>query len=180
MATKRRVRVHVGWMIARQLPAVVDIERSRDGTRTRDDFIEFLRDRSTVGMTAEVRGRVVGFLVYRLHRDRIEVLDLVVDPMCEGRGVGTALLAKAVDKVKSHRRSCLTLPGGLTVAADPRWVSDDVRSLLGNDGTPVQVLADALEEAGCGDARLLELFRRGGAMAGEVRRLVRRQLLGDE
>lgn len=66
-------------------------------------------------MVAEYGGRVVGFMVYELHKARIELLRLAVRPEFRREGVGRRMVARLVgkltwmrDRVALHvRESCL-------------------------------------------------------------------------
>ncbi|HET7388735.1 MAG TPA: GNAT family N-acetyltransferase [Nocardioidaceae bacterium] len=46
-------------------------------------------------------GAVAGFVNYRRHDDRIELVHTEVDPDFEGRGVGSALARSSLDAIRS-------------------------------------------------------------------------------
>ena len=78
---KQEVRVHVRWMIRRDMPEVLAIERAElRVSLVDDDFIRCLRQRNCIGMVAEHEDRVVGFMIYELLKTRIHVLNFAVDP----------------------------------------------------------------------------------------------------
>ena len=95
---KQEVRVHIRWMIRRDMPEVLAIEvESFEFPWLEDDFIRCLRQRNCIGMVAEHEDRVVGFMIYELHKTRIHVLNFAVAKSFRHCGVGsqTSLLAAA-------------------------------------------------------------------------------------
>jgi len=107
---KQQVRVHIRWMIRRDMPEVLAIESdSFEFPWTEDDFINCLRQRNCIGMVAEYDERVVGFMIYELNRTRIHVLNFAVAKAHRRRGIGSQMMAKLVGKLSSQRRSRITL-----------------------------------------------------------------------
>jgi [ribosomal protein S18]-alanine N-acetyltransferase len=108
--TKDRVRVHIRWMIRRDMPEVLRAEQeSFDYAWTEDDFLRCLRQRNCIGMVAEHEDRVVGFMIYELHKTKLHVLNFAVAPAWRRVGVGTQMVTKLVGKLSSHRRTKITL-----------------------------------------------------------------------
>ena len=108
--TKDRVRVHIRWMIRRDMPEVLRAEQeSFDYSWTEDDFLRCLRQRNCIGMVAEHEDRVVGFMIYELHKTKLHVLNFAVDPAWRRVGVGTQMVTKLIGKLSSHRRTKITL-----------------------------------------------------------------------
>jgi ribosomal-protein-alanine N-acetyltransferase len=107
---KQEVRVHVRWMIRRDMPEVLAIERrSFEFPWVDEDFIRCLRQRNCIGMAAEHEDRVVGFMIYELLKTRIHVLNFAVDRHYQRRGVGSQMLAKLVAKLSPQRRNRIVL-----------------------------------------------------------------------
>ena len=107
---RQEVRVHIRWMIRRDMPEVLAIEA--DGFEfswCEDDFIRCLRQRNCIGMVAEDEDRVAGFMIYELHKSRIHVLNFAVAEDFQRRGVGSQMIAKLIAKLSSQRRSRLVL-----------------------------------------------------------------------
>ena len=76
---KQEVRVHIRWMIRRDMPEVLAIEASSfEFPWVEEDFIRCLRQRNSIGMVAEHDEQVVGFMIYELNRNRIQVLNFAV------------------------------------------------------------------------------------------------------
>src|SRR6476620_10740579 len=108
--TKDRVRVHIRWMIRRDMPEVLNAEQeSFDYSWTEDDFLRCLRQRNCIGMVAEVDEQVVGFMIYELHKTRLHVLNFAVSPEWRRLGIGTQMVTKLIGKLSSHRRTKITL-----------------------------------------------------------------------
>ena len=107
---RQEIRVHIRWMIRRDMPEVLHIETdSFEFPWTDEDFVRCLRQRNCIGMVAEHEDRVVGFMIYELHKTRIHVLNFAVAPGYRRRGVGTQMVAKLVAKLSSQRRNRIVL-----------------------------------------------------------------------
>jgi len=107
---KREVRVHIRWMIRRDMSEVLAIENeSFEFPWLDEDFIRCLRQRNCIGMVAEHEDRVVGFMIYELHKTRIHVLNFAVARDYRRQSVGSQMLAKLIGKLSSQRRSRLVL-----------------------------------------------------------------------
>ena len=107
---KELVRVHIRWMIRRDMPEVLAAERqSFEYAWTEDDFLRCLRQRNCIGMVAEHDDRIVGFMIYELHKNRLHVLNFAVHPAVRRTGVGAQMVQKLVGKLSSHRRGKITL-----------------------------------------------------------------------
>lgn len=106
----QEVRVHIRWMIRRDMPEVLAIEAgSFEFPWLEEDFICCLRQRNCIGMVAEYDDRVVGFMIYELNKTRIQVLNFAASPEFRRRGVGTQMVAKLIGKLSSGRRTRITL-----------------------------------------------------------------------
>jgi ribosomal-protein-alanine N-acetyltransferase len=100
------LRVHVRWMIRRDFAEVLAIEAaSFEYAWDEADFLQELRKRSVIGMVAEVGERVVGFIVYELHKSRVHIVNLATHPECRRLAVGRQLVAKVQGKLASHWRN---------------------------------------------------------------------------
>ena len=107
---KEQVRVHIRWMIRRDMPEVLHTEQaSFDYAWTEEDFLRCLRQRNCIGMVAEQGEKVVGFMIYELHKTKLHILNFAVHPTCRRAGVGAQMVAKLISKLSSHRRTRITL-----------------------------------------------------------------------
>jgi ribosomal-protein-alanine N-acetyltransferase len=107
---QQEVRVHIRWLIRRDMPEVLAIEaQSFEYPWSDADFIRSLRQRNCIGMVAEHEDRVVGFMIYELHKSRIHVLNFAVAEDCRRRGVGSQMIAKLCGKLSVQRRSRIVL-----------------------------------------------------------------------
>ncbi len=98
---------HIRWMIRRDLPEVLVIEEAcyEHFAWTETDFVRNLRHINCIGMVAEHEERLVGFTLYDLHADCLDVLTLAVSPEHQRRGVGSQMVRKLVGKLSPSRRS---------------------------------------------------------------------------
>ena len=107
---RQQARVHIRWMIRRDMPEVLDIEgESFEYPWSEEDFIRCLRQRNCIGMVAEHEDRVVGFMIYELHRTRLHVLNFAVAGTARRRGIGTQMVGKLSSKLTSGRRTRILL-----------------------------------------------------------------------
>ncbi|HYT87193.1 MAG TPA: ribosomal protein S18-alanine N-acetyltransferase [Gemmataceae bacterium] len=109
-AEKEQVRVHIRWMIRRDMPEVLQTEQqSFEYAWTEEDFLRCLRQRNCIGMVAEQGEKVVGFMIYELHKQKLHILNFAVSPAWRRHGVGAQMVAKLISKLSSHRRTRITL-----------------------------------------------------------------------
>jgi len=107
---KDQAKVHIRWMIRRDMPEVLQAEeQSFEYAWTEEDFLRCLRQRNCIGMVAEQGEKVVGFMIYELHKNRLHILNFAVHPSCRRSGVGAQMVAKLVSKLSSHRRTRISL-----------------------------------------------------------------------
>lgn len=107
---KQAISVHIRWMIRRDMPEVLDIEsRSFEFPWSEEDFIRCLRQRNCIGMVAEYDERVVGFMIYELHKNRLHILNFAVRPEFRRRGVAMAMVRKLIGKLSQQRRNRILL-----------------------------------------------------------------------
>jgi ribosomal-protein-alanine N-acetyltransferase len=112
MSTDRKqiVQVHIRWMIRRDMPEVLQIEQqSFEFPWSEEDFIRCLRQRNCIGMVAEYDERVVGFMIYELHKSRLHILNFAVSPDCRRQAIGEQMIAKLISKLSSQRRNRIML-----------------------------------------------------------------------
>lgn len=100
------IRVHIRWMIRRDMPEVLSIEsRSFDNPWSEEDFIRALRQRNCIGMVCEYEDRVIGYMIYELHKKRIHLLNLAVDYDYRRKSVGRQMVDKLLGKLYHKRRT---------------------------------------------------------------------------
>ncbi len=105
-----QLSVHIRWMIRRDMEQVLDIEgASFEFPWSEDDFIRCLRQRNCIGMVAEQGDKVLGFMIYELHKTRLHILNFAVDPSARRQGVGQQMVEKLVSKLSSQRRNRISL-----------------------------------------------------------------------
>ncbi len=107
---KDQTRVHIRWMIRRDMPEVLHTEQqSFEFAWTEEDFLRCLRQRNCIGMVAEHGEKIIGFMIYELHKSKLHILNFAVHPGWRRLGVGAQMVAKLVSKLSSHRRTRITL-----------------------------------------------------------------------
>lgn len=107
---KTPLRVHIRWMIRRDMPEVLQTEQdSFEFPWAEEDFLRCLREQNCVGMVAEQGERVVGFMIYELHKQELHILNFAVHPGYRRGAVGAQMVAKLIGKLSSHRRTRIAL-----------------------------------------------------------------------
>ena len=107
---KKELRVHIRWMIRRDMPEILEIEGlSFEFPWSEEDFVRCLRQRNCIGMVAEHGDRVVGFMIYELHKTRLHILNFAVHPDCRCNHVGLQMVTKLVGKLSHQRRTRILL-----------------------------------------------------------------------
>lgn len=104
------ISVHIRWMIRRDMPEVLRIEQQGfEFPWSEKDFTHFLRQRNIIGMVAEYDERVVGFMIYELHKTRLHILNFAVCALHRRLYVGKQMVAKLVGKLSHRRRNRISL-----------------------------------------------------------------------
>src|SRR5882757_3193931 len=107
---KEQARVHIRWMIRRDMPEVLQTEQlSFDYAWNEEDFLRSFRQRNCIGMVAEHGDKVVGVMMYELHKNKLHILNFAVHPAWRRLAVGAQMVAKLISKLSSHRRTRITL-----------------------------------------------------------------------
>ena len=110
IAQSNQTCVHIRWMIRRDMPTVLSIEESSfEFAWSEEEFIRCLRQRNCIGMVAELGDRVVGFMIYELHKNRLHLLNFAVCPSMRRTHIGTAMVEKLIGKLSSDRRNRILL-----------------------------------------------------------------------
>lgn len=104
-AQRQEVAVQIRWLIRRDMPEVLAIEQaSFEYAWTEEDFLCCLRQRNCIGMVAERDGRIVGFMIYELHKQRLRLLNFAVADSARRSHVGTQMVRRLIDKLSQQRR----------------------------------------------------------------------------
>jgi ribosomal-protein-alanine N-acetyltransferase len=100
----------IRWLVRSDLPAVLPIEQASFHVPwSEEDFLAELRDKRTIGLVADIDGRVVGYVVYEMTKQAIQIRNLAVHPDCRRQGIGTAFIEKLMGKLCQSRRSCMSM-----------------------------------------------------------------------
>lgn len=117
---------HIRWMIRRDMPTVLQIEQfgGHGALWDEETFLTMLRNRHCIGMIAEVGDTVIGFMVYELHPNRLQLI----------RWGGSATTKRAMarklrSKLSGHRRTSINASlheadlDGLTTLRGEGWIA---------------------------------------------------------
>lgn len=105
-AEQQHLDIQIRWLIRRDMPDVLRIEKSTYGDPwTDEDFLSCLRQRNCIGMVAEHDQKIVGFMIYELHKSRLHILNFAVAPEVRRHGIGTQMVLRLIDKLSQQRRN---------------------------------------------------------------------------
>jgi ribosomal-protein-alanine N-acetyltransferase len=107
---EKEIRCNIRWMIKSDMREVLEIESENfEFPWTLFDYVKCLKQRNSIGMVAVYDNRVVGFVIYELHKTRIHVLNFAVANDFKRRGVGSQMIAKLLGKLSPQRRTRIVL-----------------------------------------------------------------------
>ena len=102
---KQGVKTQIRWLIRRDMADVLEIERACfDHSWTEEDFLCSLRQRNCIGMVAEQDQQIVGFMIYELHKSKIQILNFAVAPWLSRHSIGSQMVERIIDKLSQQRR----------------------------------------------------------------------------
>ena len=105
-----RIKVLVRWMVRRDIRDVTAIEQNCfEFPWKGEDFMQCLRQRNCIGMVAEYEGKVVGFMIYEVPKNRIRLLNIATTVEFRRRGVASQMVAKLIGKLTTQRRNRISL-----------------------------------------------------------------------
>lgn len=104
-------QIQIRWLIQRDLEAVVAIEQAsgRANPWTKDEFLSKLKQKNCVGLVAEYRRMVLGFIVYELYTDHLSIINIAVEPSDRRSGIATCMIDRLKLMLAVNRRSHITL-----------------------------------------------------------------------
>ena len=88
---------HVRWMLRRDMPDILKLSKMRSIILGMKLIFATLRQRNTIGMTAELLDeKIVGYMLYELHKDHLFLTNIAVDNDRRFYGVGSTMQHKAI------------------------------------------------------------------------------------
>ncbi|HTY24937.1 MAG TPA: GNAT family N-acetyltransferase [Desulfomonilaceae bacterium] len=97
-------------MTTKDIPDAMRLKDIAGWNQTAEDWKRFLSADSEGCFVAEYDGRVVGTSATIVYEDRFAWIGmLIVDPLHRGKGLGTALLERAIQYLDSRRIPCMKL-----------------------------------------------------------------------
>ena len=102
--------VEIRVMTANDLPAGMRLKDLAGWNQTEEDWQRFLASSPDGCFVAEWGGHVAGTVTTIVYEQRFAWIGMVlVDPAVRGKGIGTALLERAIDHLDARRIPCLKL-----------------------------------------------------------------------
>lgn len=97
---------HVRWMIRRDMPFVIENDKSYSDRWSEDAYLSYLRKRNAIGMVVET-DEVMGHMVYELHKHKIVLVRIAVHQDNKRCGCGTSMIRKLTGKLSPLKRSSI-------------------------------------------------------------------------
>lgn len=99
--------VHIRWWIRRDMPETLAIDELANEweAQSEEELLSKLRQRNVIGMVAEKGDKIVGFMIYELHKGHLFIDSFCVHPDWQRQDVGTQMIDKLKSKLSSHRRT---------------------------------------------------------------------------
>ena len=108
--SQEHLDVQIRWLIRRDMAEVLRIEQnSFQSPWSDEDFLCCLRQRNCIGMVAEHDHRILGFMIYELHKSRLHILNFAVASDARRHSVGAQMVLRLIDKLSQQRRSEILL-----------------------------------------------------------------------
>jgi ribosomal-protein-alanine N-acetyltransferase len=107
--TSRKTKVYIRWMIRRDMPEVLNIINTLSVTHTEEEILEELRQRNCIGMVAEYDDKIVGYMIYILHKKRLELSHFAIRLDYRRQQIGTQMINKIKGKLSGHRRTSVNI-----------------------------------------------------------------------
>jgi len=105
-----KLKVHIRWMIRRDMAEILRIERSSfEFPWSEDDFVHCLRQRNCSGMVAEFDDQICVLMIYECHKNRLHILNFAVADGDRRRGIGRQMAKKLISKLSHQRRTRVML-----------------------------------------------------------------------
>ncbi len=102
-------KIHIRWMIQFDLESVQQIEKECfEYQWSKEDFINCLRRRNCVGLVAEYKGEIVGFMIYEFMKRRIHLLNFGIVGSARRHHFGSQLVARLIGKLQRSGRTRIT------------------------------------------------------------------------
>lgn len=103
-------RTQIRWLIRRDMDEVLQIEGSSfQYPWTEEEFLCCLRQRNCIGTVAELDQRIVGYMIYELHKSMLRIINFAVAPDVRRHGIGRQMVERLVDKLHQQRRREIVL-----------------------------------------------------------------------
>ncbi|KKT93853.1 MAG: Ribosomal-protein-alanine acetyltransferase [Parcubacteria group bacterium GW2011_GWA2_45_14] len=107
---KSEICVHIRPMIRRDMVEVLETENENfEFPWSEDDFNRCFRQRKCFGMAAEFNELVVGFMIYKYHKNRLHLLNFAVSTEFRRRGVGRQMVEELIYKLLDQHLSHIML-----------------------------------------------------------------------
>jgi ribosomal-protein-alanine N-acetyltransferase len=104
------METQIRWLIRRDMADVLKIENeSFENPWTEEDFLLCLRQRNCIGMVSEYEQEIKGFMIYDLHKSKLNILNFAVGEDSRRYDVGTQMVQKLTNKLSQQRRNEISL-----------------------------------------------------------------------
>ena len=96
--------LHIRWAVfPRDLPEMLFIEKaSSDDPLIEADFECYHQQKRTLLLVAEINEKIVGFMIYKLQKPKLPILNFAVHPDYRRQGIGRQMAEKIISKIPAN------------------------------------------------------------------------------
>lgn len=99
---QKQINVNIRWLIRLDMGEVLKIEHeSFEVSWTDKDFLSCFRQGNCIGMVAEYDQKIVGFMLFELHKSHLNILNFAVATDARRQRVGSQMAQKLIEKFVS-------------------------------------------------------------------------------
>lgn len=114
---EQRIKAHIRWvLLSRDLPAMLFIEKaSSSDPLIEADFEYYHRQKKTYLIVAEIKEKIVGFMIYKLQKPKklqpsqFFILNFAVHPDWRRQGIGKQMAENIISKITTFRCDRITI-----------------------------------------------------------------------
>ena len=97
---QKQTDVSIRWLIRRDMVEVLKIEHeSFELPWTEEDFLSCIQQSNCIGMVAEYDEKIVGFMIYELHKFHLNLRNFAVATDARQRRIGSQMAQKLIEKL---------------------------------------------------------------------------------
>lgn len=100
----------IRWIIERDLKAIINIEElTSECPMSYGEIRNLLKENGSIGNVIEEGDVILGYNIYRLFKNHMEIVLLAINPKNQLSGFGSAAITRMIDKLSINKRHTITV-----------------------------------------------------------------------